>query len=125
MIIVQNKTCPVLPDDVTIMILNQLGYNTLDLNRLGSHARMGSRIWDEKVCSSMRFRVSSLFDVRLVLACLSFIDTPACHHYDVTFFRIHGHSRMRDRVWVCITVISYILLISLYCESAQFEDGRE
>ena len=42
---VQHKTCPVLPYDVTIMILNQFGYNTLDLNRLGSHTRMRSRVW--------------------------------------------------------------------------------
>ena len=56
-------------DDVTIMILNQLGYNTLDLNRLGCQAHMRSRIRDEKcprIGSSTRFRVSSLFDVRLV-----------------------------------------------------------
>ena len=42
MAFVQHKTYPVLPDDITI--LNQLGYNTLDLNRLGSHARMHSRV---------------------------------------------------------------------------------
>ena len=29
--------------------------------------------------------------VRVVWAGLSFIDTPACHHYDVTFFCSHGH----------------------------------
>ena len=35
---------------------------------------------------------------------MSFIDTPACHHYDVIFFRSHGHARMRSRVWGPITV---------------------
>ena len=37
-------TCPLLPDDVTIMILNQLGYNTLDLNQLGSLTSMRNRV---------------------------------------------------------------------------------
>ena len=39
---VQHKTYLVLPDDVTI--LNQLGFNTLDLNRLGSHVGMRGRV---------------------------------------------------------------------------------
>ena len=39
---VQHKTYPLLPDGVTI--LNQLGYNTLDLNRLGNHTRMRGRV---------------------------------------------------------------------------------
>ena len=52
---VPHKTCLVLPDDVTIF--NQLGYNTLDLNRLGNHTRMRGRV--EVRITALEFLISS------------------------------------------------------------------
>ena len=102
---VQHKTCPALPDDVTIMIHNQLWYKTLDLNQLECHTHMRSRIWDDKNCVSPRgfecrhFRFKFYWHTCLSLLC-------------VTFFCSNGHARIGGRVWVCITAAE--LSISFY-----------